>query len=103
MFALILFAAFLVIVLAGIPLMFGLLSTTIGAVFFTDPRFSIKIPNILLTFLSGIEPYMLIAVPLFIFAGEILAKGGAGRRIVGFTQSLLGFLPGGLGMPSARW
>jgi len=98
MFALILFGVFLVIALAGVPLMFGLLATTIGAIFFTDPRWAIKIPNILLTFLSGIEPYMLIAVPLFIFAGEILAKGGAGKRIVAFTQSCLGFLPGGLGI-----
>lgn len=98
MFALILFAVFLVIVLSGIPLMFGLLSTTIGAIFFTDQRWMIKVPNILLTFLSGIEPYMLIAVPLFMFAGEILSKGGAGKRIVTFLQSLLEFLPGGLGI-----
>ncbi len=96
MFAIFLFAAFLLLALAGVPLMFGLLATTIGASWIVLPR--VPTTTHLLTFLGGIEPYMLIAVPLFIFAGEVLAKGGAGKRIVNFTQTCLGFLPGGLGV-----
>jgi len=43
---------------------------------------------------------VLIAVPLFMVAGEVLSSGGVGRRIVTFATTLLGFLPGGLGIAS---
>jgi C4-dicarboxylate transporter, DctM subunit len=54
--------------------------------------------SIFLSFISGVEPFILIAVPLFIFGGELLSKGGVGKRIVAFTSTLFGFLPGGLGV-----
>jgi tripartite ATP-independent transporter DctM subunit len=39
---------------------------------------------------------MLIAIPLFAFAGYILAESGAPNRLVRLSQALLGWLPGGL-------
>ena len=54
--------------------------------------------TIFLTLIGGVEPFILIAVPLFVFAGELLSHGGVGRRIVDFAQALFGFLPGGLGV-----
>ena len=54
--------------------------------------------TIFLSFIGGVEPFILIAVPLFIFAGEMLSSGGVGKRIVDFARALLGFLPGGLGV-----
>jgi C4-dicarboxylate transporter DctM subunit len=56
------------------------------------------IETIFLSFIGGVEPFILIAVPLFIFGGELLSKGGVGKRIVAFTSTLFGFLPGGLGV-----
>ncbi len=50
----------------------------------------------------GIEIYRLaempvmIAIPLFTFAGYLLGEGRASARLVDLTQSLLGWLPGGL-------
>ncbi|MFH7234329.1 TRAP transporter large permease subunit, partial [Klebsiella pneumoniae] len=41
---------------------------------------------------------MLIAVPLFVFTGELLASGGVGQRIVAFAYVMFGWLPGGLGV-----
>ena len=40
----------------------------------------------------------MIAVPLFVFTGELLAHGGVGKRIVEFANVLFGWLPGGLGV-----
>jgi C4-dicarboxylate transporter DctM subunit len=54
--------------------------------------------TIFLSFISGVEPFILIAVPLFVFTGELLAQGGVGRRIVDFARVLFGWLPGGLGV-----
>jgi C4-dicarboxylate transporter DctM subunit len=37
-------------------------------------------------------------VPLFIFAGMAMLKGGAASRLVKFTTTLVGHWPGGLGV-----
>jgi C4-dicarboxylate transporter, DctM subunit len=96
MLALTLFFAFCVIACLGVPLMYALLATTLGMILIAGMTYPVE--TILLTFISGVEPFILIAVPLFIFTGELLSKGGVGKRIVDFTQTLLGFLPGGLGV-----
>jgi C4-dicarboxylate transporter DctM subunit len=91
-----LFLSFFAIALVGVPLLYALLATTVGAVIIASLGHPLE--SIFLSFIGGVEPYILIAVPLFIFAGEILASGGVGRRIVDFARALLGFLPGGLGI-----
>ena len=96
MFSLILVAAFFAVALAGVPLMFALLTTTVGMIWgngLTHP-----LETIFLSLIGGVEPFILIAVPLFIFAGELLSQGGVGKRIVQFARVLFGFLPGGLGV-----
>jgi C4-dicarboxylate transporter, DctM subunit len=96
MFALIIFSVFFVIALAGVPLVFALLATTVGVIW--AKGLSHPLETIFLSFIGGVEPFILIAVPLFIFAGELLAQGGVGKRIVDLARALLGFLPGGLGI-----
>jgi C4-dicarboxylate transporter DctM subunit len=96
MFAATLFLGFFALALAGIPLLYALLATTVGAIAIAG--LSHPLETIFLSFIGGVEPFILIAVPLFIFAGEILSSGGVGRRIVDFAKALLGFLPGGLGV-----
>ena len=39
---------------------------------------------------------VLVAIPLFTFAGYMIAESNAPKRILNFTQALLGWLPGGL-------
>jgi len=95
-FAATLFLGFFALALAGIPLLYALLATTVGAIAIAG--LSHPLETIFLSFIGGVEPFILIAVPLFIFAGEILSSGGVGRRIVDFAKALLGFLPGGLGV-----
>jgi len=96
MFALIIFVVFFVIALAGVPLMYSLLATTVGMIWVNDLGHPLE--TIFLSFISGVEPFILIAVPLFIFGGELLSRGGVGKRIVEFARTLFGFLPGGLGV-----
>jgi C4-dicarboxylate transporter DctM subunit len=44
------------------------------------------------------EMPILVAIPLFTFAGFVLGEGGAPQRLVRLSRALLGWLPGGLGM-----
>lgn len=40
--------------------------------------------------------WVLVAIPFFMLAGAIMETGGLTRRIVDFSNALVGFLPGGL-------
>jgi len=46
------------------------------------------------------EAPMLIAIPLFTFAGYLLSEGGTPRRLVHVSRALLGWMPGGLAVVS---
>jgi C4-dicarboxylate transporter DctM subunit len=47
---------------------------------------------------AGLESFPLLAIPFFIFAASIMGKGGLSARLVRFIQTLVGHLPGGLGI-----
>lgn len=96
MLPLVIFTTFFVVALAGVPLMFALLGTAIGVIAAYGMQHPLE--TIFLSFIGGVEPFILIAVPLFVFAGELLAQGGVGKRIVDFARVLFGWLPGGLGV-----
>ncbi|WP_029089765.1 TRAP transporter large permease [Brevibacterium album] len=51
-----------------------------------------------IAFVSQLESYSLVAAPMYILMGEILAVGGLGRAIFRFAHAWLGKLPGGLGV-----
>jgi C4-dicarboxylate transporter, DctM subunit len=94
--SLVIFGSFFALALAGIPLMIALLATTVGIVSLYGMQYPLE--SIFLSFIGGVEPFILIAVPLFVFTGELLAQGGVGKRIVEFARVLFGWLPGGLGI-----
>jgi C4-dicarboxylate transporter DctM subunit len=96
MLSLVIFGSFFALALAGIPLMVALPATTIGIVSIYGMQYPME--SIFLSFIGGVEPFILIAVPLFVFTGELLAHGGVGKRIVEFANVLFGWLPGGLGV-----
>lgn len=45
---------------------------------------------------SGVESFSLLAVPLFILAGNIMNNGGIARRMINFAKLFCGFVPGSL-------
>jgi tripartite ATP-independent transporter DctM subunit len=46
---------------------------------------------------SGISVFTLMAVPFFIFAGDLMVRGGIAARIIQFAGALIGHVRGGLG------
>jgi C4-dicarboxylate transporter, DctM subunit len=96
MLSLVIFGSFFGLALAGIPLMIALLATTVGIVTIYGMQYPLE--SVFLSFIGGVEPFILIAVPLFVFTGELLAHGGVGKRIVDFANVLFGWMPGGLGI-----
>lgn len=45
-----------------------------------------------------VDTPVLVSIPLFTFAGELMAKSRTSERLVGFSHALLGWMPGGLGI-----
>lgn len=45
----------------------------------------------------GIDSFTLMAIPLFMLTGELMNSGGVSKRLIGFAQSIVGWVRGGLG------
>jgi len=46
---------------------------------------------------DALDSYILISIPFFIFAGNLMARGGMARRIFDFSNATFGWMRGGLG------
>jgi C4-dicarboxylate transporter, DctM subunit len=82
--------------LLGLPIVWSLLATTIVYMSISGGSYSFE--GMLLAFVGGVEPFHLLAIPMFIIAGELMSAGGVSRRMIDFAAKLLAFLPGGLGI-----
>jgi C4-dicarboxylate transporter DctM subunit len=60
----------------------------------------IDLQAIAIEFYGIAEMPILLAIPLFTFAGYMLSESGAPRRLVRLTQALLGWMPAGLAIVS---
>jgi tripartite ATP-independent transporter DctM subunit len=90
-------AAFLlVVVLLGAPL-FTVIATGAMVGF---GREGVDLSVVAIEFFGLSETPVLVAIPLFTFAGFLLSAGKAPQRLVRLSQALLGWLPGGLAIIS---
>ncbi len=89
-----LFAVFLVTLFLGFPIAFCLGLSSLTYVFFADIPLVI-IPQKIYT---GIDVFVLLCVPGFILAGNLMNRGGITERIVGFSNAVMGHIRGGLGL-----
>ncbi|CDQ38560.1 TRAP transporter large permease [Virgibacillus salexigens] len=48
------------------------------------------------TIFAGIDSFTLMAIPFFIFAGDLMLAGGTSRRLIDFAKKLVGWTTGGL-------
>jgi C4-dicarboxylate transporter DctM subunit len=89
----VLFGIFLFLVILGTPIAICLgASTFLTLMLFTDIS-PIEISSMMF---EKVEHYSLMAIPMFILAGNLLSKGSAAQRIIEFAKSIVGHLPGGL-------
>ena len=47
---------------------------------------------------ASLTNYTLLAIPFFLLAGTLMEAGGISKRLVAFARSIVGDLPGGLGV-----
>ncbi|MEW8077442.1 MAG: TRAP transporter large permease subunit [Candidatus Thiodiazotropha endolucinida] len=85
-------AGLILLALFGAPLF-----TIIGAsALWGFYRSDIDLSVVVIEFFRLAEMPVLLAIPLFTFAGYLLSESGAPHRLVRLTQALLGWVPGGM-------
>ena len=90
------FGAFFLFLLIGVPI--GLSIGLAALVVFIQAGIPLQmVPQ---TLFEGNNSFSLVAVPFFILAGDVLARGGISERIVAFAESCLGRIRGGLSIVS---
>jgi len=78
----------------GVPVAFALGVAAIAAFFFEGLPLVVGFQRII----SGINVFSLMAIPFFIFAGELMFHGGIAIRLVRFASAAVGAVRGGLGV-----
>lgn len=85
---------FFILLLLRVPISFVLGMTSV-AILAVSANYGILV-NAPQRLYSGVESYSLMAIPLFMLAGEIMNSGGITIRLIRFAQSLVGHYRGGL-------
>ena len=84
---------FVVGILMGFPLVLTLIGATV-APGLIDPDFAGNIQFVLRSIIGGGDSTSILAAPLFILSGIIMAKGGISEKIFNVFAYLLGHVPG---------
>ena len=87
---------FFVLLFLGLPIAFIMGAVSGGMMLFDG--FSLEV--LVQRMFAGANSFSLLALPLFILAGNIMGEGGLTRRLMRLANVIVGRLPGGLAMTS---
>jgi tripartite ATP-independent transporter DctM subunit len=76
-----------------VPVAFALIAAALGWLLFFSP---VPMSLVVQRMSSGIDSFPLLAIPLFVLAGNLLNSGGIASRIFEFAIAVVGHLRGGL-------
>ncbi|WP_072788889.1 MULTISPECIES: TRAP transporter large permease [Duganella] len=91
----IVFALLILLMLTGIPVSIALGLTVLMFMYLLT---EVPIEAVALKLFTGIEKFEIMAIPLFILAGNFLTHGGVAKRMIAFATSLIGHWHGGLAL-----
>jgi tripartite ATP-independent transporter DctM subunit len=89
----VLFGSFVVLLLIGTPVAFCLGISSFATIVYLD------LPPVVVfqRLNSGVSVFALMAIPFFIYAGDLMVRGDIARRLVALASGFVGHLRGGLG------
>ena len=85
---------FTLCLLLGVPVAFSIGISAVATIFYEGLPLAVVFQRMT----SGMNIFSFLAIPFFIFAGELMLYGGVADRIVSFAKSIVGHVRGGLGM-----
>jgi TRAP transporter, DctM subunit len=93
----ILLITFTIFLVLGVPIAFAMGLSGVIALFAASDISLLVLPQ---RMFSSLDSFTLLAVPLFVLAGELMSVGGITERIVAFSRAGVGHLKGGLAQAS---
>jgi len=90
----VLFLSFIVLIFLGVPIAFSLGISSFIYIFLND----ISLTIIAQKMYSGIDSFVLVSIPGFVLAGNLMNSGGITKRIIAFCDAIVGFIRGGLAL-----
>jgi len=90
---LILLGVLLLMLALGVPVAFALLTASAAALLVLDIPLAVSLQRMV----AGISVFSLMAIPFFIFAGDLMYRSGIAGRLVDIAEASLGRARGGLG------
>jgi len=90
---LLLFGLFAVLVVLQVPVAFAMALSSVTTIVFSQP---VPLSIIVQRMGTGLDSFVLIAIPLFVLAGHLLNRAGIAARIFDFADALVGHIRGGL-------
>lgn len=94
MMALLLFGLFLILIALGVPIAFSLVLSSLAYLLIAGVPLTV-IPQ---TLFAGLDSFVMLAIPAFILAGNLMNAGGITNRIIDFANAVVGHIRGGLGL-----
>src|SRR6056297_3410902 len=98
--ALTIFSIMIVLLLLGFPMMIPLIVGAFVGFFSLFGGLS-QMETMIQQMMAGIRPASLIAVPMFIFAADIMTRGQSAGRLIDMVMSFVGHVKGGLAISTA--
>lgn len=86
--------SFSVLLLLGVPVAFSIGLSSLA----TMAAAGLPLAVVFQKMVGGMQVFSFLAIPFFVFAGELMLHGGIAERIVRLANSLVGHVRGGLGM-----
>ena len=86
--------SFTALLLLGVPVAFSIGLSALATLLYEGLPLAVGFQQMV----SGMGIFSFLAIPFFIFAGELMLHGGIADKIVDFARSLMGHVRGGLGM-----
>ncbi|MBI5603797.1 MAG: TRAP transporter large permease subunit, partial [Deltaproteobacteria bacterium] len=101
MIIVLLFGALFLLIALGLPIALAIGLPAIGfmlapGVFPASVHLSALGQTIIQLLFAGVDSFDLLAIPLFMLAGAIMETGGISRQLIDFSDSLVGWVRGGL-------
>ena len=93
----VLFLAIVLLLLIGTPIAFAMGAGSLLALLWDG---SLPLTLITQRMFIGIDSWLLMAIPLFMLAGQLMTSGGMSKRLIDFSSELFSFVRGSLGMIS---
>jgi tripartite ATP-independent transporter DctM subunit len=85
---------FTLLLILGVPVAFAIGLSSVATILAAGLPMAIVFQKMV----GGMQTFSFLAIPFFIFAGELMLYGGIADRIIRFANSLVGHVRGGLGM-----